>query len=44
MSLITGIIGIVLDKAKWLAITTVAITSAIGFIWIGLPVLFRLCS
>jgi hypothetical protein len=44
MSLIMGIIGIVLDKPKWLAITIVAITSVLFMLWFGIPFLSMLCS
>ena len=44
MSLIFGIIGIVKDRTKWLSITAVVIVSVVGMLWIGMPILFTLCS
>ena len=44
MSLIMGIVGIVQDQRKWLAITVVVITSLLFLVWIVRPILFILCS
>ena len=44
MSLIMGIVGIIKDRPKWLAVTTVVITSLLLLFWFGMPILFTLCS
>jgi hypothetical protein len=44
MSFIMGIIGIVLDRPRWLAITIVVVTSGLFLLWFGIPFLSMLCS
>jgi hypothetical protein len=44
LSLIFGIIGIVVDTTKWLAILITVITSLFFAYTIGAPVVFSLCS
>ena len=44
LSMIFGIIGIIKDEKKWLAVVVTVIAALLCAFWFGAPIVFSLCS